>query len=61
MKKALIDNYPPYEKIGILHNEQPIQLSTLFCKLKMNITPLLDPNNQLRLVRDPCCFKRKRY
>ena len=57
MKKALTDNYPPYEKIGILQNGQPIQLSTSLCKLKMNITPLLDPNNQLDRRKTSCSLK----
>ena len=34
MKKALTDNYPPYEKIGILQNGLPIQLSTSLLQIE---------------------------
>ena len=62
MKKALTDNYPPYEKIGILHNGQPIQLSTSLLQIENEYYSSIRPKQPIKIWRETSCsIKRKRY
>ena len=60
MKKALTDNYPPYEKIGIFHNDQPIQLSTSLLQIENEYYSSIRPKQPIKTGERPLVALKER-
>ena len=60
MKKALTDNYPPYEKIGILQNGQPIQLSTSLLQIENEYYSSIRPKQPIKSGERPLVALKER-
>ena len=60
MKKALIDNYPPYEKIGILQNGHPIQLSTSLLQIENEYYSSIRPKQPIKSGERPLVALKER-
>lgn len=60
MRKALTDNYPPYEKIGIFQNGQPIQLSTSLLQIENEYYSSIRPKQPIKTGERPLVALKER-
>jgi glutamate--cysteine ligase len=60
MKKALTDNYPPYEKIGIFQNDQHIQLSTSLLQIENEYYSSIRPKQPIKTGERPLVALKER-